>query len=89
MALKTLYFYFCKFIENKKINLNDFCKEFCKKLLKKKYLEHQTLGRRVVLPIDPATQRIILNIVGFMNIKGSGQRNSPTNYLLGFLKYLL
>ena len=39
--------------------------------------------------IDPATQRLILNIFGFMNIKGSGQRNSPTNYLLGLPKYLL
>ena len=28
-ALKTLYFHFCK------INWNDFCKEFCKKLWKK------------------------------------------------------
>ena len=28
-----LYFYFCKIIKkNKKINWNDFCKEFCKKL---------------------------------------------------------
>ena len=29
-ALKTLYFKFCKIIKNKKINWNDFCKEFCK-----------------------------------------------------------
>ena len=28
-ALKTLYFYFCKFIKK---NWNDFCKEFCRKL---------------------------------------------------------
>ena len=28
-ALKTLYFYFCKFIKNKKINWNQFCNEFC------------------------------------------------------------
>ena len=34
-ALKTLYFHLCKFKENKKINLNNFCKEFCKKLWKK------------------------------------------------------
>ena len=31
-ALKTLYFYFCKFIKYKKINWNDFCKEFWKNL---------------------------------------------------------
>ena len=31
-ALKTLYFYYKKI---KKINWNDFCKEFCKKLWKK------------------------------------------------------
>ena len=29
-------------------------------------MEHQTLGRWVVCPIDPATQRIILKIVGFL-----------------------
>ena len=39
--------------------------------------------------IDQATKRIILNIVRFLNIKGSGQRNSSTNYLFGLLKYLL
>ena len=33
--------------------------------MKQKYLEHQTLGRRVVCAIDPATQLIILKIVGF------------------------
>ena len=31
-----------------------------KKLQKKKYLEHQMLGRRVVCPIGPANQCIIL-----------------------------
>ena len=30
-ALKTIYFYFCNFIKNKKMNYKDFCKEFCKK----------------------------------------------------------
>ena len=34
---------------------------------KKQYLEHYTLGHRVVLPIVPATQRVILKIVGFQN----------------------
>ena len=29
---------------------------------KNTYLDHQMLGRRVVWPIDPATQRIILKI---------------------------
>ena len=33
--------------------------------MKKKYLEWQTLGRRVICPIDPANQRIIMWIVGF------------------------
>ena len=33
--------------------------------MKKKCLEHQTLGQLVVHPSNPATQRIILNIVGF------------------------
>ena len=33
-ALKSLYFYFCKIIEKKKMNWNNFCKEFCKKLWK-------------------------------------------------------
>ena len=35
-ALKTFYFYLCQSIKkNKKINSNNFCKEFCKKLSKK------------------------------------------------------
>jgi hypothetical protein len=34
-ALKTLYFYLYKIIKNKKINWNNFCKEFCNKLWKK------------------------------------------------------
>ena len=45
-AFKTLYFY----------NWNDFCKEFCKKLWKKK-LEHQKLGQWVVRPSDPTTKQ--------------------------------
>ena len=32
----------------------------------KKNLEHQTLGRRFICPIIPATQRIILEIDGFL-----------------------
>ena len=48
-ALKILYFNY------KKINWNNFCKAFCKKLWKiKLYLEHQTLGPWVVCPSDPA-----------------------------------
>ena len=38
-ALKTLYFYICKVMKNKKINWKDFCKEFRKNLWKKKILE--------------------------------------------------
>ena len=34
-----------------------------------KYLERQTLGRRVVCPIVPTSQRIILKIVGFLIIR--------------------
>ena len=33
---------------------------------KKKYLECQTLGRRVICPFDPANQRIVLQIDGFL-----------------------
>ena len=44
---------------------NDFTKIRIKKLWKKYCMEHQTLGRRVVCPSDPARQRIILKIVGF------------------------
>ena len=32
-------------------------------------MEHQTLGRWVVCPIDPTSQRIILKIVGFLIIR--------------------
>ena len=32
------------------------------------YLEHQTLGRRVICPSEPANQRIILKIDGFLYI---------------------
>ena len=31
-----------------------FAKNFARNYEKKKYLEHQTLGRRVICPIDPA-----------------------------------
>ena len=41
-----------------------FCKVFCKKLCMKKNLEHQTLGRRLLCPIVPATQ--LLEIDGFL-----------------------
>ena len=55
-ALKTLCFYFYKFIRKfEKINLNDFCNKFCKKLSKKN-LEHQTFGR-VICPSEPANQQ--------------------------------
>ena len=42
---------------------------FCKviKKIEKKYVEHQMLGRWDDRPIDPATQRIILKIVGFIH----------------------
>ena len=63
-ALKTLYFYFCKIIKKKKINWNNFCKEFCKKLWKK----NNTWNIRCLVDelFVPATQRIILKIVGFL-----------------------
>ena len=54
-ALKTLYFYFCNFIKNKKINWNDFCKEFCKKLWKKK--NTWNIRRLVDETIIPSTHR--------------------------------
>ena len=37
-----------------------FAKNFERNYEKKKYLEHQTLGRRVICPSKPANQRIIL-----------------------------
>ena len=37
--------------------------------MKTKYLEHQTLGRRVICPSKPANQRIILQIVGFLYVR--------------------
>ena len=47
----------------------------------KKYLEHQTLGRRVICPREPANQRIILQIVGFqflepvVQVKAAAKKN--------------
>ena len=38
----------------------------------KYYLEHQTLGRRVVCAIGPANQRIILQIDGFL-VRGKSE----------------
>ena len=64
-ALQTLYFHFCKIIKDNKITLNEFCKDFCKKLWKKKYLEHQTLSPWVICPSKSAPQHIILKIAGF------------------------
>ena len=57
-ALKTLYFYFSKFIKKiKKINWIDFCKEFCKKLWKKN--NTWNIRRLVDESFVPANQSII------------------------------
>ena len=37
--------------------MKGFFKIICKKSWKKEYLEHQTLGRRFICPIGPATKR--------------------------------
>ena len=42
-----------------------FCKEFCKILWKKLYLEHHTLGQRVICPIGPVNQHINCILMGF------------------------
>ena len=57
------YFFFYKFtkIEIKSLK----CPKSIRNYEINKCLEHQTLGKWVVCPIDPATQRIILKIVGF------------------------
>ena len=53
-ALKTLYFYFCKVIKNKKINWKDFCKEFCKKLWKKNHTWNiRRLVNETIVPSTP------------------------------------
>ena len=56
-ALKTLYFNFCKIIKNKKINWIDFCSR-----------KNNTwnIRRLVDEAFVPATQHIILKIVGFL-----------------------
>ena len=42
-------------------------KKFLQEIMKKNiYLKHQTLGRWVIHPSDPANQRIILKIVWFL-----------------------
>ena len=54
-ALKTLYFHFCNFIEKWKNKEKGFLQRVMQDFMKKKkYLEHQTLGRRNVCPIGPA-----------------------------------
>ena len=40
---------------------------------KNTYLEHQMLGQRVVCPIDPSNQRIMLKIDGFKNVDETNQ----------------
>ena len=42
-------------------------KQFLQEIMKKKYLEHQTFGRQVICPREPANQSIILKIVGFLS----------------------
>ena len=49
------------------MNWKAFGNVFCKKSVKKKYLEHQILGRRFICPIVPATQCNILEIDGFLD----------------------
>ena len=56
--------FFCKIT---KMKIKSFeCPKSYKKIWKKKYLERQMLGQRVVCPKSPANQRIILYIVGFL-----------------------
>ena len=62
-ALKTLYFY--KFIKKRKINWNDFCKQFCKKSWK--CLENQTLGWQVIC--IPANQQTSVLYCGLTDCK--------------------
>jgi hypothetical protein len=59
-AIKNLYLYFCKVIKKMKKKL----KWFLQRILQE--IRNQTLGRWVICPIDPATQHIILKIVGFI-----------------------
>ena len=66
-ALKTLYFHFCNFIKNKRNKLKGFfAKNFARFYEKKNHFEHQMLGRRVLCPIGPTNQHIILSIDRFL-----------------------
>ena len=53
MGTQNSLFSFCNFIRLERV----FAKNFARFYEEKKYLEHQTLGRRFVCPIGPVTQR--------------------------------
>ena len=67
-ALKTCYFWFCKFIKKKKKNWNSFCKEFCKKLWKKPN-DTWNMGPLVYESFVPANQRTSILYCRFANFK--------------------
>ena len=77
-ALKTLYFYFfVKLYKIKKLIERIFARNYEKI---KKYLKQQTLGRWDNCSINPATQRIILKIVGFKELTYEFFLNSVMKY---------
>ena len=60
---KLLQFFFLSFYNFTKIEIKSF--EYPKSIWKKYCLEYQTIGRWVIYPNEPVSQRIILKIVGF------------------------
>ena len=80
-ALKTLYF--CKFIKEIKNKLKPFLQRILQEIMKKKYLEHQMVGRRVICPSEPAYHIVDCRISSYLGyITLSLLRNSEPDALL-------
>ena len=82
---KSFQFIFLFLYKITKIKIKSFECPKSKRNYEKKCLEHQTLGRWVVRPSDPVTQRLILKIGGFLiscSLVWSGQKLSVRCMLL-------
>ena len=85
-ALKTFYFYFCNFIKkNKKINLKNFWKEFCKKSWKKIVLGTSDAWSKIRLSHRPSEP--VYYIVNWRIFKSWHQHKTLTIWwVIGFYK---
>ena len=82
-ALKTLYLHFCT---NETTKWKGFCKEFWEILWKQKnnmYLQHQTLGRKVIVPSATRTSVLYFELADSKYV--SLQKRSSEHIVLSYI----